>query len=994
MAQLTNGPWTGVRAGVELSQRPSSVSLQPIGRPAAKRKFAREARPVADTKPALTRLRRRTSRAWHPIFSSALASLSHLRVFIPRKWEWLWAVVPALGYFIGAELAFAVGTLSNLFAPLWPPNAILLCVLTLAPYRLWWLCLASTLPPHALAETMAGMDGPQWLGAFLCNAAVAVGGAVSLRTAVAPPRWLGSLANAWAYILLVAIGVPGAVAVAIAGAGIATGSTVGDVGFAIRWFLANLVGMLTLAPLLLTWFGQGADWLRDVSRQDMGKAALVAVAVIVTAWLSFAFVPYNDYYPALACTVIPALLWATAQFGARGASAAVFVATVAAIGGAMRGLGPFVSSSPDQSIQSLQLFLAVMSPPFLILGAVVEERQRTLTDVTVAEHKLQSILDNTPACISARDPSGRYILANRMARSQAPLPSEFVGKTSAELFPPLVADALRADDEEAAQSGQPITKEVTVQFVDQARTFLTSKFALRDAHDRLYALCTIATDITEGKRSREALEASEARFRVMAETVPAILFMADRHGRWEYANERFFDYTGLTSGTSELNWLELIHPDDMPRVRAAWRRSTAMGALFEQEVRIRSSEGNYSWFVARCRPIRDVSGHIERWFGAAAEIDDLKVAENELRRGNALQAAILEGISDQYFALDETLRVTALNPKAAAAAGLKSNEAMGRSFLEVYPHFNGTRLAWACRRVLRRRMAMHLEIQLQSPESGWLDVNIYPFDGGISVFSRDISERKKTERTLQELSSKLLTSQDEERRRIARELHDGAAQYITAVKLNLELFLRGAAAMPEDQRRHIEESLSFIEMTLSEIRTLSYWLHPPMLDEVGLVSALQWYTDGFTKRSEIEIDLQTYSDVGRLGTQIETALFRVVQECLGNVHRHSGADKVVLSLSRTPSKIVLTITDNGRGIPINFATHDPADVKLLGVGIAGMSSRLKQLGGRLDIVSHRRGTTVRATVPRAEIAEIEAHDQDELLDFNQASIDRPAVCND
>ena len=389
-----------------------------------------------------------------------------------------------------------------------------------------------------------------------------------------------------------------------------------------------------------------------------------------------------------------------------------------------------------------------------------------------------------------------------------------------------------------------------------------------------------------------------------------------------------------------------------------------MGEPFEQEVRIRSSDGEYGWFVARCRPIRDASGHIERWFGAAAEIDELKTAERELRHVNALQAAMLEGISDQYFALDDTLRVTALNAKAAAAAGIDRTQAIGKSFLEVYPHFQGTRLAWACRRVLHRRTAMHLELQCQPPRAEWLEVSIYAFEGGIIVFSRDISERKMTERALSELSTRLLTSQDEERRRIARELHDGAAQYITAVKLNLEMVAKGSPAFDAERQRYIDDSLSFLELTLSEIRTLSYWLHPPMLDEVGLELALQWYADGFTKRSNIKIELQLSRENGRLGTQVETALFRVVQECLGNVHRHSGADKVNISLYSTRRKTVLTISDNGRGMPVGVNAHGPSDVELLGVGIAGMSARLKQLGGRLDIVSHRHGTTVRAIVPR------------------------------
>ena len=127
----------------------------------------------------------------------ALGHLRNLRGALPRKGEWLWAVVPAASYFLGAQLAFEVGTISDLFAPLWPPNVILLCALTLAPVRLWWRRLATTLPVHALAETMAGMHTLPWLGAFACNVALAVGGAVAIEKSGRRTAWLGSLAKSW-----------------------------------------------------------------------------------------------------------------------------------------------------------------------------------------------------------------------------------------------------------------------------------------------------------------------------------------------------------------------------------------------------------------------------------------------------------------------------------------------------------------------------------------------------------------------------------------------------------------------------------------------------------------------------------------------------------------------------------------------------------------------------------------------------------------------------
>lgn len=222
--------------------------------------------------------------------------------------------------------------------------------------------------------------------------------------------------------------------------------------------------------------------------------------------------------------------------------------------------------------------------------------------------------------------------------------------------------------------------------------------------------------------------------------------------------------------------------------------------------------------------------------------------------------------------------------------------------------------------------------------------------------------RKDPERMLRELGTRLLRSQDEERRRIARELHDGTAQNMTAVILNLQRV--SELGLERKARDLVDESIRLITESLSEVRTLSYWLHPPFLDEIGLPSALRWYADGFTKRSCIKIDLELSPDIGRLGSDAEMALFRVVQESLGNVRRHSAADRARICLVQSAQQAVLTISDNGHGLPAALVRQD-GDINLncLGVGIAGMSARLKQLGGRLEVRSSRRGTTVRAIIP-------------------------------
>ena len=227
----------------------------------------------------------------------------------------------------------------------------------------------------------------------------------------------------------------------------------------------------------------------------------------------------------------------------------------------------------------------------------------------------------------------------------------------------------------------------------------------------------------------------------------------------------------------------------------------------------------------------------------------------------------------------------------------------------------------------------------------------------------EVEERLHAEQALHDLSGRLLQLQDQERRHIARELHDVTAQNLSAITLNLarlENILAGAdpKALPV-----INESIHLAEDCLREIRTLSYVLHPPMLDEYGLPRALEWYLDGFATRSGIRVELHALPTVGRLPEETEMALFRVVQEGLTNIRRHAGSQHASIQLTRDDGFVILEIKDDGHGFPKPAETGTPPPAVQLGVGITGMRERLRQLGGQLDVESSATGTIVRAVVP-------------------------------
>jgi PAS domain S-box-containing protein len=223
-------------------------------------------------------------------------------------------------------------------------------------------------------------------------------------------------------------------------------------------------------------------------------------------------------------------------------------------------------------------------------------------------------------------------------------------------------------------------------------------------------------------------------------------------------------------------------------------------------------------------------------------------------------------------------------------------------------------------------------------------------------------ELLKARNDLRGLSVRLLKAQDEERRRIARELHDGVGQLLAAMTMSVPKLLAEKANLSEDTVKVAEEIESLIAEAMRDIRTMSYLLHPPLLDEIGLAPALQWYLGGFSERSSISVHLDMAPDLGKLPRDVELSLFRIVQECLTNIHRHSGSTTADVSLYRTHQEVVLEVRDEGNGIPPEV-TEKLSSGDSFGLGIRGMRERLRQFGGRLDVESDADGTLVTAALP-------------------------------
>jgi two-component system NarL family sensor kinase len=366
------------------------------------------------------------------------------------------------------------------------------------------------------------------------------------------------------------------------------------------------------------------------------------------------------------------------------------------------------------------------------------------------------------------------------------------------------------------------------------------------------------------------------------------------------------------------------------------------------------------------------------------DVTERKTAERAARAMQDLLQSSLDALSAHIAILDNTGRIIAVNAAWRKAAELAArsgeNYFVGANYLEECERARSHQrmIGAGLRRVMRNEIdEFRCEFASDIIAGAWFQLRGTRFGAEaelrLVLAYENITEVKTAEAALRHLTGELLRLQDEERRRIARELHDSTAQNLLGAALGIGQGLRLARRLNATARAALEESRSLIEQSQREIRTVSYLLHPPMLDEAGLPAALRWFCEGFAKRTGIQVGLNIASGIDRLPAELAAALFRIVQEGLTNVHRHSGSLtarvelRPVISCGKRPT-ILLTIKDDGKGMSNYIAKfsdygRSSCEVRNSGIGLAGMRERLHQFGGDLQILSSPRGTTVRVTAP-------------------------------
>jgi PAS domain S-box-containing protein len=448
-----------------------------------------------------------------PARTAAMTTIPHpppgWQRFVPPAAAVRGPLLTALGYFVGAESAFLVGTLSDrIFAPFWPPNVILFAALLLAPTSRWWLYVLATVPAHVIAEMQVGMPLVPMAVAFASNCAIALLAAFAVRRRIEGAPWLGTLAKASTYVLITALLAPALVALGGAFVPIFGGAAAGNYLVAwTQWFLANSLGFVTLGPIVLTWFAAGPRPWSGFSTARLIEATAITVALVVVSALAFHFAAGTveiAFMPALLYSPLPLILWAATRFGEKGASGAVLVVTVALLWLALNRSSLFVAGDPERNVLALQIFLIGLAIPVLLLGATIEEVRRAEAATRESEARMQFAAASANVGLWSFERTTGRLWATVHCRAILGLAPD------APLTRNAIEQVIHPDDREAAielmQSaafaGRDVVDEFRVVLPDGGLRWLRARArADHDAHGAPIRVSGVFIDITKAKQA-------------------------------------------------------------------------------------------------------------------------------------------------------------------------------------------------------------------------------------------------------------------------------------------------------------------------------------------------------------------------------------------------------------------------------------------------------------------------------------------------------------
>jgi PAS domain S-box-containing protein len=712
----------------------------------------------------------------------------------------------------------------------------------------------------------------------------------------------------------------------------------------------------------LGWASQIPTWARKTRAYYLEGAALLA-AVALFGFLTMIVFARNSPL-ALLYTLVPFLLWAALRFGATGVSTSVIVIAVLSIWGAVHGHGPFTGEAPLGNVLSLQLFLLFAAAPFMVLAVLVEEQQNTTQALKKSEEKFSVAFRECPSAFAlTRLKDDRFLEVNEtFERLTGYSRDELIGRSPFDIH-------LWENPSHRLELLKQLRKEGKLRNVEV-------RFRIRDGGIRIglasaelieidgeQCLLSVTSDITELK------QAQELRFRhaAIVESSDDAIISRDLDGiivSWNAAARRLFGYSESEAIGKPITMLipyELMQEEDI------FERRLGTGERVEHYETIRVAKGGNKIAVSlTISPIKDSAGRIVGFSKIARDITDRKQADQELLESERRFRLVADSAPVLIWMSGADKLCTFFNKGWLDFTGRTLEQETGEGWASgVHPE-DLERCLRIYSGAFDARVDFEMEYRLRRYDGKyrWLvDYGVPRFESdgtfrGYIGSCIDITDRKLTAASLDELSGRLITAQEEERGRIARELHDDFSQRLALLGIGLSRLWNKRPESEAEERILVRELWNRTQEISSDVHRLSHQLHSSKLQHVGLGPALMGLCEEISEKYGIQVEFTDRGVAPEIPKDVGLCLFRVAQEALSNVVKHSRAKQAQVELCNASNEIRLQIVDAGSGFDLALGRTD------VGIGLVGMRERLRLVGGRLSVQSApMRGTEVLAEVP-------------------------------
>ncbi len=900
-----------------------------------------------------------------------------------------WIACVALVYFVAARLSLLLAFQPEGIAAVWPPAGIFLSALLLTRrhlriYLVGVLCLTDF-----AAEWLAGTPFFVSIAYSLALTGDAVLSAWLLLRFVGAPLTFARVRDVLGFLVLSVILSNGLFSLVAAAASrlLAGTSSFWD---SWQWSAASDgVGNLLATPLIMSW----ASWAKRrpeswSSKRTLEGAALFLPLVLLNS-LVFSRLPQSRVLGLLlAYVTVPFLLWAALRFGVRGVtSALVLLAAVAVPFAALNPLSDFpLPGSPLSIVIGVQLYLALLAIPSLFLVAVVTERREFREALRASEERFRIIATNTPDHIVMQDANLRYVW---VINPQLGLTEkDMIGKTDFDILAKEEAEKLTRIKKEVLASGRPVPVELPLRRDGRVEYYDGSYVPIPGPGGTAVGLVGYFKNVTEQKRTEEALRESETRLNKAQEIAHLGSWELDLStGRLTWSDEvyRIFGLPPQDFGATYEAFLDTIHPDDRTAVDEAYFRSLREGRdTYEIEHRIvRKPTGEIRYVQERCEHVRDASHRVVRSIGMVHDITERKQAEKSLQ---FTQFAI-DHAADAAFWITEDAHFFYVNEAACQSLGYSREELLRMTVFDIDPAFTPSdwRRSWDN---VKARKTSTFETVHRSRDGRTHPVEIranYLEFGGRAyhcVFARDITERKRAEEALRDLNAKLeskvaqrttqlqqraaqlqkLTlelsqAEERERRRVAMVLHEDLQQQMAGAKFQVGLVKQRVRHDPALYAAVVRID-QMLKDAIDKSRGLSIDLSPAVLHVNCLAETLHFLAGRMCERHGLTVRVHVPPGMTLQSESLAMFLFRATQELLFNVVKHAQVNEAEVCVRRIGACLCLCVSDRGRGF-------DPRSVKeTAGLGLLSIRERVELLGGRMTIKSAEgQGSAFRIVVP-------------------------------